>query len=105
MEKTRLTRLVTAIIGMVFFITSLLMGVWTEVSPLKLVERTLLGGVAGIVCGFVIGSIYSQALSEWLSKDDAPSLEEQEISEELPAERPELQPWNPPRIDKDEQGS
>ncbi|HEX2952788.1 MAG TPA: hypothetical protein VHR47_02255 [Bacillota bacterium] len=102
----RLKRLITAFVGMGFFVTSLLMGIWSEVDPFVLVERILLGGLAGLVCGFIIGEIYSRALGEWFNKsEESTPDEETEVSEELPVEKPELQPWNPPRIDNDEQGS
>lgn len=102
---SRLTRLCCSVWGMVFLITGLLVGIWSEVDPLELFQRAVLSGLAGLVCGYVVGRLLTILFKEWMSdvKQNL-SSEVPQNSEEKSGEGPKLQPWNPPKISKEDQG-
>ena len=101
----RLTRLITSAAGMSFLLTGLFVGIWREVDPAELIQRALLSGLAGLAGGYALGRLFTGILNGLPHKKEAThSSAEQDTFKNEPREDQKLQPWNPPRVGKDEQG-
>lgn len=104
MRLNRLTKIFCSFVGMIFLGTGLLVGLWAGADVSVIIENTFFSGLIGAGLGFAAGKLITLLMAEWIKK---PSVQKKEVVNEKGAEvkdretKQELQPWTPPRIDRD----